>query len=256
MLDVLMMEVLVLTVGQAVWPSVGRSARRALNTWSGWWTGGRSNEEEPMAMAMNIQFTGEDVPQGSSIDISKSQTKWNDDDNVENETKTKGKAAPGPVPGPRVDSSSKHTAKPKANNIRSTSTSRVEPALTMTLTDDTPTAIIANGIKAAEAFKTGLAKAQKGAASKAKARANASDTRMEKDRDNGYAYEYDYCYGHGGYGYDYGYGSYTIAYGPSGNQVSSAASGDFINSALEKARHFQMDLARAQGEAVLKQYYY
>ena len=88
MLDVLVVEVLVLTVGQAVWPSVGRSARRALNTWSGWWTGGRSNEEEPMAMAMNIQFMGEDVPQGSSLDILKSECNVNDNDDDNVQTKS------------------------------------------------------------------------------------------------------------------------------------------------------------------------
>ena len=252
MLDFLVMEVLVLTVGPAVWPSVVRSARRACNTWSGWWTGGRSNEEQPMAMAMDIQFTEEDLPQGSSIDMCKCK----DNDNVQ--TKGKAKAAP----GPRVDSSSRPTPTAKAN-LTSTSATRVEPVLTAD--SDTTAAIIANGIKAAEAFKADLAKAQgqdwqEEAASKAKARAHTSAT---GGRDHGYvygyggyAYECDHGYGSYAYEYDYGYGGYTIVYGPSGNQVSSAASGDFINSALEKAHYFQMDLARAQSKAVSKQCYY
>ena len=266
MLDFLVMEVLVLTVGPAVWPSVVRSARRACNTWSGWWTGGRSNdmnEEEQMPVAMNIQFTEEDLPQGSSIDIFKSHSV--DDDNVQ----TKAKADPAPASGPTVDSSSRPTppATAKANlTCTSTSTTRVEPVLTADTDSDTDSdataAIIANGIKAAEAFKKDLAKAQsqdwqEEAPSKAKARAHASAGREHGYvyGYGGYAYECDHGYGGYAYEYDYGYGGYTIVYGPSGNQVSSAASGDFINSALEKAHYFQMDLARAQGKAVLKQYY-
>ena len=98
-------------------------------------------------MAMDIQFTEEDLPQGSSIDMCKCK----DNDNVQ----TKAKAAP----GPRVDSSSRPTPTAKAN-LTSTSTTRVEPVLTAD--SDTTAAIIANGIKdkGAEAFKADLAKAQ------------------------------------------------------------------------------------------------
>ena len=126
----------------------------------------------------------------------------------------------------------------EVNCATSTSDSNSEPSpkaspATQVLTADTAAATI--GIKGAGDFKTALAKAQKDAASKAKAHGHASDTRMRSCSDHGYRY--------GGNG-------------PSGNQVSSAASGDFINSALEKAHYFEMELARAQGKAVLKQYYY
>ena len=245
-LDCLGVELLLLAVGPTVWPSVAsvaRSASRAFTTWSSLWQDDGSHGD-----ALVVQLEAEDVLQGSSLGGCPLMIVT-----VEPSASS-------------VAETQRRQAKPKSAKPKTNSKAKPKPITTTSLTasqasdevteyeSENHQGLYNRAILTAQKFQGDLAKAQK----EAEERVNFSRSASGSEPNHGNAVALVETLQMLTKGKATATKSKATTVRRQGQGHGGAAAGDhvMIRHALEKAHYFQMDLARAQAQAVLKQYYY